>query len=90
MGLIIDNFAGGGGASTGIETALGRPVSIAINHDPEAIASRLDISVRQLKRWVEDKKFPDPVMRDGRIVRWTNEQLVTWIKKVIEGVRTTA
>lgn len=36
--LIIDNFAGGGGASMGIEQALGRPVDIAINHDPEAIA----------------------------------------------------
>lgn len=36
--LIIDNFAGGGGASTGIEAAIGRPVDIAINHDPEALA----------------------------------------------------
>jgi DNA (cytosine-5)-methyltransferase 1 len=36
--LIIDNFAGGGGASCGIETALGRSVDIAINHDPEAVA----------------------------------------------------
>lgn len=36
--LVIDNFAGGGGASTGIEQAIGRPVDIAINHDPEAIA----------------------------------------------------
>lgn len=36
-GLIIDCFAGGGGASTGIEMALGRPVDIAINHDPQAI-----------------------------------------------------
>lgn len=36
--LIIDNFAGGGGASTGIEMALGRPIDIAVNHDPEAIA----------------------------------------------------
>ena len=35
--LIIDNFAGGGGASTGIEIATGYPVDIAINHDPEAI-----------------------------------------------------
>ena len=38
MELIIDNFAGGGGASTGIELATGRPVDIAINHDPDAIA----------------------------------------------------
>lgn len=36
--MIIDNFAGGGGASTGIELALGRRVDIAINHDPEAVA----------------------------------------------------
>lgn len=36
--LVVDNFAGGGGASTGIEMALGRHVDIAINHSPEAIA----------------------------------------------------
>lgn len=36
--IIVDNFAGGGGASTGIELACGRPVTIAINHDPDAIA----------------------------------------------------
>lgn len=35
--LIIDNFAGGGGASTGIELAIGRSVDVAINHDPVAI-----------------------------------------------------
>lgn len=35
--IIVDNFAGGGGASTGMELATGRPVSIAINHDPDAI-----------------------------------------------------
>lgn len=35
--IIVDNFAGGGGASTGIELASGRPVAIAINHDPDAI-----------------------------------------------------
>lgn len=31
--IIVDNFAGGGGASTGIELAIGRSVDIAINHD---------------------------------------------------------
>ncbi len=36
-GLIIDCFAGGGGASVGIEMALGRQVDIAVNHDPDAI-----------------------------------------------------
>jgi DNA (cytosine-5)-methyltransferase 1 len=36
--LVVDNFAGGGGASTGIETALGRSVDFAINHDAEAVA----------------------------------------------------
>lgn len=36
--LIVDDFAGGGGASLGIEMALGRSPDIAVNHDPEAIA----------------------------------------------------
>lgn len=38
-GLVIDLFAGGGGASAGLEAALGRPVDIAINHDPVALAA---------------------------------------------------
>lgn len=37
-GLIVDLFAGGGGASLGVEMGLERAVDIAINHDPEAIA----------------------------------------------------
>lgn len=37
-GLIVDLFAGGGGASVAIEEATGRPVSIALNHDPMAVA----------------------------------------------------
>lgn len=36
--LIADNFAGGGGASTGIELALGRSPDVAINHDPIALS----------------------------------------------------
>lgn len=39
--IIVDNFAGGGGASTGIELATGRPVDIAINHDPDAISMHM-------------------------------------------------
>ncbi len=35
--IIVDNFAGGGGASTGIELATGRIVEIAVNHDPAAV-----------------------------------------------------
>jgi DNA (cytosine-5)-methyltransferase 1 len=37
-GLIVDNFAGGGGASIGIERAIGRAVDRAVNHDPMAVA----------------------------------------------------
>ena len=37
-GIIVDSFAGGGGASTGIEQALRRDVDVAVNHDPEAVA----------------------------------------------------
>lgn len=36
--FVVDNFAGGGGASTGMELALGYPVDIAVNHDADAIA----------------------------------------------------
>ncbi len=39
--IIVDNFAGGGGASTGIALAIGRSVDIAINHDPLAIAMHI-------------------------------------------------
>lgn len=36
--IVVDLFAGGGGASTGLEQALGRPVDIAINHNPWAVS----------------------------------------------------
>ena len=38
-GLVVDNFCGGGGASVGIEAALGQPVDIAINHSEAAIVT---------------------------------------------------
>lgn len=37
-GLVVDLFAGGGGASVGIEAAMGRSVDVAVNHDPIAVA----------------------------------------------------
>lgn len=37
-GLVVDLFAGGGGASTGLEAALGRSVSVAVNHSATALA----------------------------------------------------
>lgn len=40
-GIIVDLFAGGGGASTGLEAALGRPVTVAINHNPVAVAMHM-------------------------------------------------
>lgn len=36
--LVVDLFAGGGGASCGIEQAIRRPVDVAINHDPQAVS----------------------------------------------------
>ncbi len=38
MGVIVDYFAGGGGASTGIEQAMGRAITLAVNHNPKAVA----------------------------------------------------
>ena len=57
--LVVDNFAGGGGASTGIEAALGRPVDIAINHDPEAIAMHRE-NHPETKHFCEDIFAVDP------------------------------
>ena len=51
--LIVDNFAGGGGASTGIEMAMGRSVDIAIDHDPDAIAMH-KANHPQTKHYCED------------------------------------
>lgn len=67
-GLVIDNFAGGGGASTGIELGLGRPVDIAINHDPEAVAMH-DINHPHTRHFCESVWEVDPrVVVDGRTV----------------------
>jgi DNA (cytosine-5)-methyltransferase 1 len=60
MGLFVDNFAGGGGASTGIELAIGRNVDIAINHDPDAIAMHR-ANHPNSKHYCEDVWEVDPV-----------------------------
>lgn len=66
--LVIDNFAGGGGASTGIEAAIGRPIDIAINHDPEAIAMH-EANHPLTKHYCESVWDVDPVaVADGRPV----------------------
>lgn len=58
--LIVDNFAGGGGASTGIEMATGVSVDIAINHDPEAIRMH-KTNHPTTKHYCEDVWKVDPV-----------------------------
>lgn len=58
--LIVDNFAGGGGASTGIEMATGYSVDIAINHDPEAIRMH-KANHPNTKHYCEDVWQVDPV-----------------------------
>lgn len=66
--LVIDLFAGGGGASTGIERAIGRPVDIAINHDPEAVALH-QANHPQTMHYVSDVFEVDPLaVCDGRPV----------------------
>ena len=57
--LFVDNFAGGGGASTGIEMAIGRSVDIAINHDPDAIAMH-KANHPKTKHYCEDIWEVDP------------------------------
>lgn len=58
-GLIVDLFAGGGGASTGIEQALGRPVDVAINHDPDAIRMH-EVNHPQTRHYCESVWEVDP------------------------------
>lgn len=58
--LIVDNFAGGGGASTGIELATGYSVDIAINHDPEAIRMH-KTNHPNTKHYCEDVWQVDPI-----------------------------
>lgn len=58
--LFVDNFAGGGGASNGIEVAIGRSVDIAINHDPAAVAMH-KANHPDTKHYCEDVWEVDPV-----------------------------
>lgn len=51
--LVVDLFAGGGGASTGIEQAIGRPVDIAVNHDAEAVSLHT-INHLQTEHYIKD------------------------------------
>jgi DNA (cytosine-5)-methyltransferase 1 len=57
--LVVDLFAGGGGASCGIEQALGRHVDIAVNHDPEAVALH-QANHPQTRHFVSDVFEVDP------------------------------
>lgn len=59
--LFVDLFAGGGGASTGIEAAISRHVDIAINHDPAAISLH-ETNHRQTRHYISDVFEVDPLM----------------------------
>jgi len=59
-GLVVDNFAGAGGASVGIADALGRSVDYAINHDAEAIETH-ELNHPETKHLIEDVFDVDPV-----------------------------
>ncbi|WP_150274142.1 DNA cytosine methyltransferase [Paenibacillus tepidiphilus] len=57
--IFVDNFAGGGGASTGIEMAIGRSVDVAINHDPDAISMHC-VNHPETKHYCESVWDKDP------------------------------
>jgi DNA (cytosine-5)-methyltransferase 1 len=59
MGLFVDNFAGGGGASLGIKLATGREIDIAVNHDADAIAMH-EANHPRARHFVEDVWSVDP------------------------------
>lgn len=58
--LVIDLFAGGGGASTGIEQAIGRHVDIAVNHAPDAVSLH-EANHPQTRHFVSDVFEVDPL-----------------------------
>jgi len=62
--LIVDNFAGGGGASRGIEAAIGRSVDVAINHDRDAVDLH-QINHPHTAHLCEDVWSVDPVAATG-------------------------
>ncbi|OAL78951.1 DNA methyltransferase [Acinetobacter sp. SFB] len=62
--LIIDNFAGGGGTSTGLEQAFNRPVDVAINHDAKALAMHR-INHPETKHYCESVWDIDPIEVTG-------------------------
>jgi len=57
---VVDLFAGGGGASTGLEMALGRPVDVAINHDPDAISMHR-VNHPHTRHYISDVYEVDPL-----------------------------
>ncbi|MDO6489276.1 DNA cytosine methyltransferase [Colwellia sp. 6_MG-2023] len=58
--LVVDNFAGGGGASTGMELGLNRHVDIAINHDKDAIDMH-KLNHPETKHYCESVWDVDPI-----------------------------
>lgn len=62
--LVGDIFAGGGGASTGLEQAIGRPVDFAINHDPDAIGMH-EVNHPQTRHYIADVWEVDPLEVTG-------------------------
>lgn len=62
--IVVDCFAGGGGASTGIEAALGRSVDIAINHDREAVELHR-VNHPHARHYCEDIFQVDPLEATG-------------------------
>nr|DAL85804.1 MAG TPA: DNA cytosine methyltransferase [Caudoviricetes sp.] len=58
--IVVDNFAGGGGASTGIERAIGHPVDEALNHDPKALSMHR-MNHPQTRHHCEDIRMADPL-----------------------------
>jgi DNA (cytosine-5)-methyltransferase 1 len=62
--LVVDLFAGGGGASTGIEQAIGRHVDIAVNHNAEAVSLH-QANHPQTRHFISDVFEVDPLEVTG-------------------------
>lgn len=68
--ILVDFFAGGGGASTGLEMGLNNTVFVAVNHNPKALSMH-EVNHPHAKHFVQDVFVVDPIkVCDGHRVGW--------------------
>ena len=91
--IVVDLFAGGGGASCGIEQGIGRPVDVAVNHDPLAVAMH-EINHPNTRHFCESVFKVSPIDATGNLpvgLLWLSPDCTTTARqKAVNRYRTSA